>query len=138
MTDLLPLPLDHIGIAVNDIREATQRFVDLTKASILLDEFVPSQKVNVRFLELPNSKIELLEATSSDSPIAKFIAKRGEGIHHIAFRVSDIQAEMLRLRTHYQVLQEKPIIGAGNKLVFFIHPKSMGGTLVEICQPRQG
>ncbi len=136
MTDsLLPLPLDHIGVAVKDIEQATVRYQQMAGLGILHDEVVESQKVKVRFLDGDHYKIELLEAIDSSSPVARFIKKRGEGIHHIAFSVDDIHEEMKRLRKKYLILQEKPIRGANNKLIFFIHPKSMGGTLVEICQP---
>jgi methylmalonyl-CoA/ethylmalonyl-CoA epimerase len=131
-------PLDHIGIAVNEIEAATSQYRRLADVRILAEDEVPSQMVKVRFIEVGHTKIELLEATSEDSPIARYIAKRGEGIHHIAFRVTDIYAQLARLKAEgFVLLQEKPILGALNKLIFFIHPKSMGGTLVEICQPSQ-
>jgi len=103
------------------------------------DEDVPSQKVRIRFLEIDGRpKIELLEATDPLSPVAKFVEKRGEGIHHLAFRAEDIYHEYERLKKEgFVLIQAEPVAGANNKLVFFIHPKSMGGTLVEICQPRK-
>ena len=133
------LPLDHIGIAVKSINEATVNYERLLGAEIIHDEEVGSQKVKVRFLALEDSpKIELLEASDSSSPIAKFIEKRGEGIHHIAFKVDDINQAYQRLKSEgFRLLQDTPIPGAANKLIFFIHPKSVGGTLVEICQSRK-
>lgn len=131
------LPLDHIGVAVRNIDEATRKYQELLGAEILHDEIVPSQKVKVRFLKHNNTKTELLEATEESSAIAKFLEKRGEGLHHIAFAVENIHEEFSRMKNAgYQVLQEEPIPGAMDKLVFFIHPKSVGGILVEICQPR--
>lgn len=131
------LPLDHIGVAVRNIEEATRKYQELLGAEILHDEFVPTQKVRVRFLKHNNTKTELLEATEESSAVAKFLEKRGEGLHHIAFAVENIHQELSRMKNAgYQVLQEEPVPGAMDKLVFFIHPKSVGGILVEICQPR--
>ncbi len=131
------LPLDHIGVAVRNIEEATRKYQELLGAEILHDEIVPSQKVKVRFLKHNNTKTELLEATEESSAVAKFLEKRGEGLHHIAFAVENIHQELSRMKNAgYQVLQEEPVPGAMDKLVFFIHPKSVGGILVEICQPR--
>lgn len=131
------LPLDHIGVAVRNIEEATRKYQELLGAEILHDEIVPSQKVKVRFLKHNNTKTELLEATEENSAVAKFLEKRGEGLHHIAFAVENIHQELSRMKNAgYQVLQEEPVPGAMDKLVFFIHPKSVGGILVEICQPR--
>lgn len=129
-------PLDHVGVAVRDLELATDRYHQLLGTTVIHEEEVTSQKVRVRFLKHQDQKIELLQATAPDSPIARFLERRGEGIHHLAFRVDDIQAEMQRLRQQgFEILQEEPIRGAFNKLIFFIHPRSMGGTLVEICQP---
>ena len=131
-------PLDHIGIAVRNIETATAQYQRLAPVHILAEDEVASQMVKVRFLDVGHAKIELLEATSEKSPIAQYIAKRGEGIHHLAFRVNDIHAQYARLKAEgFVLVNEKPILGALNKLIFFIHPKSMGGTLVEICQPSQ-
>lgn len=131
------LPLDHIGVAVRNIEEATRKYQELLGAEILHDEFVPTQKVRVRFLKHNNTKTELLEATEESSAVAKFLEKRGEGLHHIAFAVENIHQELSRMKNAgYQVLQEEPVPGAMDKLVFFIHPKSVGGILVEICQAR--
>jgi methylmalonyl-CoA/ethylmalonyl-CoA epimerase len=136
MLQVKDFPLDHIGIAVRDLDQATERFRKLTSITILAQEEVHSQQVIVRFLLHGEFKIELLQATNPQSTIARFIEKRGEGIHHLAFRVTDIGQEMRRLREEgLEIIQEKPILGAMNKWIFFIHPRSMGGTLVEICQP---
>ncbi len=130
-------PLDHIAVAVFDLDEATERYAKLSPISIIAEEVVELQKVRVRFLQQADHKIELLQATGPDSPVAKFLAKKGEGIHHLAFRVEDIHSEMERLRkAGFQLLQGQPVTGALNKWIFFIHPKSMGGVLVEICQPK--
>lgn len=138
MLSLKDFPLDHIGLAVDNLDTATSQYQKLGPVTILGEDQVPSQKVLVRFLMVGDTKIELLKATCADSPVARFIRKRGEGIHHIAFQVKDITSEMVRLRNQgMQILQDEPIRGAMGKWVFFIHPKSMGGTLVEICQPIQ-
>ena len=130
--------MDHIGIAVKDIERSTEKYVQLLQATVIHDEQVPSQGVSVRFLHVGGeTKIELLQALDESSPVRKFIDKRGEGLHHIAFKTDDIYFEFERLKAAgLQLLQAEPVIGANNKLIFFIHPKSMGGTLVEICQPR--
>ena len=136
MLQVKDFPLDHIGIAVRDLDQATERLRKLAEFTILAQEEVPSQQVIVRFLQHSGHKIELLQSTDPASTIARFIAKRGEGIHHLAFRVKDIHREMLRLREEgLEIIQDKPILGAMQKWIFFIHPRSMGGTLVEICQP---
>ena len=136
MLQVKDFPLDHIGIAVRDLDQGTARFRKLADFTILAEEEVPSQQVIVRFLQHGEYKIELLQSTSSQSSIARFIEKRGEGIHHLAFRVKNIDQEMKRLREEgLQIIQDRPIPGAMNKWIFFIHPQSMGGTLVEICQP---
>ncbi|MBK8502666.1 MAG: methylmalonyl-CoA epimerase [Saprospiraceae bacterium] len=136
MLQVKDFPLDHIGIAVKDLNQATERFRKLAEFMILAEEEVPSQQVVVRFLQHGEFKIELLKSTTPQSTIARFIDKRGEGIHHVAFRVKQIDHEMRRLREEgLEIIQDKPILGAMNKWIFFIHPRSMGGTLVEICQP---
>ena len=127
--------IEHIGIAVNDLKIAGNIYQKLLNSLIYKTEEVPSEGVITAFLQSGPNKIELLEATSADSPIAKFIAKKGEGIHHIAFAVDDIVAEMERLKGEgFVLLNDKPKLGADNKLVCFVHPKSAGGVLVELCQ----
>lgn len=127
--------IEHIGIAVNDIKSAGKVYETLLNTLIYKIEDVESEGVKTAFLQIGSSKIELLEPTSADSPVSKFIEKRGEGIHHIAFDVEDIEAEMERLKKEgFVLLNEKPKLGADNKLVCFIHPKSANGVLIELCQ----
>ena len=127
--------VEHIGIAVNSLETAGDIYQKLLNTGIYKVEEVASEGVKTAFLQCGPNKIELLEATNPDSPIAKFIAKKGEGIHHIAFDVDDIVAEMARLRAEgFILLNDEPKRGADNKLVCFVHPKSAGGVLVELCQ----
>jgi len=127
--------LEHIGIAVKNLEESKQLFSKLLNAECYKVEEVPTEGVTTAFFSVGNTKVELLEATSDDSPVAKFLEKRGEGVHHIAFEVEDIRAEMKRLsEAGFQLLSEEPKPGADNKLVCFLHPKSAGGVLVELCQ----
>ena len=127
--------IEHIGIAVNGIKAAGGIYEKLLNSKIYKVEDVPSEGVTTAFLQSGPNKIELLEATAADSPISKFIAKKGEGVHHIAFEVDDIHAEMQRLKDEgFVLLSDEPKLGADNKLVCFIHPKSVGGVLIELCQ----
>lgn len=127
--------IEHIGIAVNDLETAGDIYEKLLNTTVYKIEEVLSEGVRTAFLQNGPNKIELLEATNPDSPIAKFIAKKGEGIHHIAFDVDDIRAEMARLKAEgFILLNEEPKMGADNKLVCFVHPKSANGVLVELCQ----
>ncbi len=127
--------IEHIGIAVKDLEAANQVYAKLLKTESYKTEKVKSEGVDTSFFRIGESKIELLAATNEESPIAKFIAKRGEGIHHIAFEVEDIESEMQRLQDEgFQLISEKPKRGADNKLVAFLHPKSSNGVLVELCQ----
>lgn len=127
--------IEHIGIAVKDIIEASKIYEALLGVGPYKSERVDSEGVETSFFKCGESKIELLEASNPDSPIAKFIEKRGEGIHHIAFAVEDIRAEMKRLQKEgFILLNETPKKGADNKLVVFLHPKSANGVLVELCQ----
>ncbi len=129
------MKIDHIGIAVRDLAAGNALYARLLGAAHYKIETVASEQVSTSFFQVGDSKIELLEATGADSPIAKFIEKRGEGIHHIAFEVADIRAEMARLEEEgFILLQPEPKRGADNKLVAFLHPKSSGGVLVELCQ----
>jgi methylmalonyl-CoA/ethylmalonyl-CoA epimerase len=129
--------IEHIGIAVKDIDASNQLFAKLFNKEHYKMEEVESEGVKTSFFQLGESKIELLEATRDDSPIAKFIAKKGEGVHHIAFDVTDINAEVARLKEEgFVVLNETPKKGADNKWVVFLHPKSTNGTLIELCQER--
>lgn len=127
--------IEHIGIAVKSLKDSNKLFESLFGKSHYKIESVESESVNTSFFKIGESKIELLEATNDDGPIAKFIAKKGEGIHHIAFDVDDIEAEIERLKKEgFIVLNEKPKKGADNKLVTFMHPKSTNGVLIELCQ----
>lgn len=127
--------IEHIGIAVKNLAEANKVYETLLGVSPYKQERVESEGVETSFFRCGESKIELLEASAPNSPIAKFIEKRGEGIHHIAFAVTDIRAEMERLRKEgYVLLNELPKKGADNKWVAFLHPKSANGVLVELCQ----
>jgi methylmalonyl-CoA/ethylmalonyl-CoA epimerase len=127
--------IEHIGIAVQSIEKSNELFSKLLGAAPYKSEKVESEGVLTSFFQTGESKIELLEALNPESPIAKFIAKKGEGIHHIAFDVTDIHAEMKRLKAEgFILLSEEPKRGADNKLVCFLHPKSSNGVLVELCQ----
>lgn len=129
------MKVEHIGIAIKNLENSNQLFAKLFGQEHYKVEEVLSEGVATSFFKCGATKIELLEATSPDSPIAKFIAKKGEGIHHIAFEVEDIYAEMKRLAAEgFQLLNETPKKGADNKLVCFIHPKTANGVLVELCQ----
>lgn len=131
--------VEHIGIAVKNISDANDLFSKLLNGIPYKSERVDSEGVTTSFFLVNQTKIELLEATNPDSAIAKFIEKRGEGVHHIAFEVADIEAEMERLkREGFTLLNEKPKRGADNKLVCFVHPKSANGVLVELCQEIKG
>ncbi len=127
--------IEHLGIAVKNLEQSINLFEKLLGTPCYKTETVESEGVTTAFFKTGENKIELLEATHNESPIAKFIDKKGEGIHHVAFDVDDIRAEMQRLKdSGFQLLNEEPKRGADNKLVCFIHPKSAGGVLVELCQ----
>lgn len=129
--------IEHIGIAVKDLDAANKTYKAVLGSENYKTETVESEGVTTSFFKIGESKIELLAATSPESPVAKFIEKRGEGIHHIAFYVDDIQAEIERLKTEgFTLLNEKPKPGADNKLVAFMHPKDANGVLVELCQEK--
>jgi methylmalonyl-CoA/ethylmalonyl-CoA epimerase len=127
--------IEHIGIAVNNLEVSNLLFEKLFGAPPYKQEEVASEGVKTSFFMNGPNKIELLEATTPDSPIAKFLDKKGEGIHHIAFDVEDIIAEIARLKAEgFIVLNEIPKPGADNKLVAFLHPKGTNGVLIELCQ----
>ena len=127
--------IEHIGIAVKNIESASKVYQTLFNTEIYQTEEVESEGVKTAFMRMGQSKIELLEATSPNSPIAKFIEKRGEGMHHIAFDVDDIEAEIARLKSEgFELIHQEAKAGADNKLIAFLHPKSTGGLLVELCQ----
>lgn len=127
--------IEHIGIAVKSIAESNKLFTKLFGVAPYKHERVESEGVTTSFFMSGPNKIELLEATNADSPIAKFIEKKGEGIHHIAFDVEDIVKEMERLKGEgFQLLSDVPKKGADNKLICFLHPKGTNGVLIELCQ----
>lgn len=129
------LKIEHIGIAVKDLETSNALFAQLLGKPHYKIEEVASENVNTSFFQMGESKIELLQATAPESPIAKFIERKGEGIHHIAFEVADIHSEMKRLQAEgFRLLNEEPKRGADNKLICFLHPKSANGVLVELCQ----
>lgn len=130
--------IEHIGIAVKDLEKSNALFASLFGESHYKIEEVASEGVKTSFFKSGLNKIELLEATNPDSPIAKFIEKKGEGIHHIAFLVQDIHSEIVRLKNEgFVVLNDLPKKGADNKLVVFLHPKTTNGVLIELCQEIQ-
>ena len=127
--------VEHIGIAVRDMAASNDLFAKLLNVSPYKAETVEAEGVTTSFFRINQTKIELLEATTSDSPIAKFIDKKGEGVHHLAFEVNDIVAEMVRLKDNgFTLLSETPKRGADNKWVCFLHPKGTNGVLIELCQ----
>ncbi len=127
--------IDHIGIAVSDLKLAIETYSKILNTECTKTEIVDSEKVETAFFHTGESKVELLGPTDSSSVIQKFIDKKGEGMHHVAFEVEDIHAELNRLRKEgFNILNEKPKKGADNKLVAFVHPKNNHGVLVELCQ----
>jgi len=127
--------VEHIGIAVKNLDISIPLFEMLLNTSCYKTETVDSENVNTAFFQTGSTKIELLESSTSDGVISKFIEKKGEGIHHIAFEVADIEAEMKRLSSEgFQLLNETPKKGADNKLICFVHPKETNGVLIELCQ----
>ncbi len=131
--------VEHIGIAVEDLAAANALFTSLLGRVPYKSEEVESEGVTTSFFIEDHTKIELLAAAQADSPIAKFVERKGVGMHHIAFEVDDIRAEMDRLRAEgFILLNDEPKAGADNKWICFIHPKSAGGVLVELCQERKG
>ncbi|MEL6483404.1 MAG: methylmalonyl-CoA epimerase [Bacteroidota bacterium] len=127
--------IEHIGIAVKDLEASNALFEQLLGVAPYKQEAVASEGVTTSFFKSGPNKVELLQATNPDSPIAKFLDKKGEGIHHIAFSVDDIASEIARLKNEgFTVLNETPKKGADNMLVAFLHPKTTNGVLVELCQ----
>lgn len=130
--------VEHIGIAVNSLSQSVPLFQNLLNSQCYKTEMVESEAVATAFFRQGDTKIELLESTTGEGVIKKFIQKRGEGIHHIAFEVEDIRTEMERLkREGFVLLNEEPKQGADNKLVCFLHPKGTNGVLIELCQEKQ-
>lgn len=129
--------IEHIGIAVKNLEEAIPRYEKLLDTPCYKTESVESEKVNTAFFQTGPNKIELLESTDPAGIIARFIEKKGEGLHHIAFEVADIYAEMERLRAQgFLLLNDSPKDGADNKLICFVHPKHSNGVLIELCMEK--
>ena len=127
--------IEHIGIAVNDIKASNKIFAKIFGKENYKSEIVESESVVTSFFQVGDSKIELVEAINQDSPIANYLIKNREGMHHIAFDVVDINAEMKRLQSQgIRILNDKPKQGADNKLICFLHPKDTNGVLIELCQ----
>ena len=131
--------IEHLGIAVESIEKSLAIYESLLGKSCYKTEIVESEFVKTAFIHVGDSKIELLEATHPDSPIAKFLVKKGQGFHHVAFDVDDIEAEISRLKKEgFELIHQSAKQGADNKMIAFLHPKSTEGLLVEICQEKKG
>ena len=129
--------IEHIGIAVKDLKTSNELFKKLLGVPHYKTEQVASEGVTTSFFDVGTHKVELLEATNPNSPIAKFIAKKGEGVHHIAFEVEDIESELARLKAEgFELIHETAKDGADHKSIAFLHPKSTNGVLIELCQER--
>lgn len=127
--------VDHIGVAVNNLEESVKFYEEILGLKLHGIETVEEQKVKVAFLPIGDTEIELLEATTPDSPIAKFIEKKGQGVQHVAFRVDDIEKALEEMRSlGVRLIDEKPRYGAGGARIAFLHPKSTNGLLVELCE----
>ncbi|MBC6367360.1 methylmalonyl-CoA epimerase [Algoriphagus sp. AK58] len=130
--------IEHLGIAVKDLEKSNELFQKLLGKEHFKTEIVEGEGVETSFFQVGETKIELLQATRPDSPIAKYLEKKSEGIHHIAFDVEDIHSEVARLKVEgFEILNEIPKEGADNKLVVFLHPRSTNGVLVELCQEKK-
>ena len=130
-----PMRIDHIGIAVKDLEQSVKTFETILNRRCDKRETVESEGVETAFFQAGESKVELLGALHEDSVIRKYVEKRGEGLHHVAFEVEDLEAELARLKAEgYRVLNEEPKQGADNKWVAFLHPKDANGVLLELCQ----
>ena len=129
------LKVEHIGIAVKTLADSVPLFEKLLKSQCYKTEIVETEKVNTAFFKTRDTKIELLESIDENGVISKFIDKKGEGLHHIAFEVDNIETEMERLKNEgFILLNDKPKKGADNKLICFLHPKSSNGVLIELCE----
>jgi methylmalonyl-CoA/ethylmalonyl-CoA epimerase len=127
--------ISHLGIAVKDLKAASEIYRKLLNSEPSEMEYVAEQKVNVVKFNVGESTIELLEGTSADSPIAKFIEKRGEGIHHVAYESDNVRSDLKRLdESGFELIDKEPKIGSDNMLIAFVKPKSIGGVLTEVCQ----
>lgn len=131
--------IEHLGLAVDNLEVALKTYEALFNKSFYKTEIVESEFVRTAFMQIGESKIELLEATSEESSIAKFLQKNKQGFHHVAFEVDDIDAELARLKSEgFQLIHQQPKDGADNKRIAFLHPKSTEGLLVELCQEKAG
>lgn len=129
------LPLDHVGIAVTNLNDALDEYGKRFGFTLESREVIATQRVEVAFIRLPNTLLELLAPTDDDSPLARFLAKRGPGLHHLCYRVDDLEAELARLKaTGVELIDATPRLGAHGTRIAFLHPKSMGGVLVELCE----
>ncbi len=129
------LKIEHIAIAVKNIANSNVLFGKLLGIQPYKEEIIESEKVKTSFFKIGENKIELIEPIGNDGPISKFLESKGEGLHHIAFEVKDIKAEMVRLKSEgFVLLNEEPKKGADNKLICFLHPKGTNGVLIELCQ----
>ena len=127
--------ISHLGIAVKDLKSASETYRKLLQSEPSEMEYVAEQKVNVVKFTIGESTIELLEGTSPDSPISKYIEKRGEGIHHIAYESDDVKTDLKRLDNEgFELINKEPRIGSDNMMIAFVNPKSIGGVLTEVCQ----
>ena len=132
----MPKKISHIGIAVANIEEAAPFYRDVLGMEFEGTEVVAEQKVKVAFFAVGESRIELLEPTSEDSPVAKFLAKNGPGVHHVAFEVADLELRLAALKAEgVRLIDEAPRMGAHNTRIAFLHPKASGGVLTELCEP---
>lgn len=130
--------IEHIGVAVKSLTHSVPLFEKLLNSPCYKTEFVETEKVNTAFFRAEGTKIELLESTDPEGVVARFIEKKGEGLHHIAFEVADIEKEMERLKKEgFVLLSDKPKQGADNKMICFLHPKSTNGVLIELCMERK-
>ncbi|MEA1940159.1 MAG: methylmalonyl-CoA epimerase [Candidatus Caldatribacteriota bacterium] len=127
--------IDHIGIAVKDIQKVSKIFNNILDLKVTGEEVIEEQKVKVAFLPIGNSELELLESTSPEGPIAKYIERKGEGVQHIAFKVNNIEKVLQKLKKEgVRLIDEKPRYGAGGAKIAFLHPKSTNGILIELCE----
>jgi methylmalonyl-CoA/ethylmalonyl-CoA epimerase len=133
----MSLKIEHIGIAVKDLDKSNKLFKSILGSEAYKIEEVEGEGVRVSFFKTGDSKIELLQALNENSPIAKFIDKKGEGMHHLAFEVADINESMKQMKANgFELLSDEPKVGADNKLICFLHPKSTNGVLIELCQEK--
>lgn len=137
MSNIMIKKIEHIGIAVESIEKALPIYETLFSSTFYKEEIVESEGVRTAFIRVGESKIELLEATNIDSPIAKFLSKSKGGFHHIAFEVNDLETELRRLMSEgFELIHQTPKDGADNKRIAFLHPRSTAGMLVELCQEK--